>query len=209
MLQIMRLVELIFYIAASMAVSRATPESQREKQISTKEHSSQEIESNSATEQDIPDAYKSIYVRFSATTPDDIPSNFPKSEHLSRRKRSAGNTRHIKQQVCDTISRWVTKSTAQTMWGSTVNVARTMDISGTRVNQYFYETSCQTENCECRGIDTRHYNSKCESKFIWAYAKVSDRFGTEGWNLIKLGASCACSITQKAEEIYQSIWDDL
>lgn len=191
LLQIMLLAELfILHCTVFSAISRATHFGQNERAALYNQGPV------------VPNAYKSAYVQFSPLTP----NNSPVRNRLNRIKR--GNEGHLRQQVCNSTSRWMMKSTAVDIWGNRVNVLRTIDIRGVRLHQYFYETYCQRENCECRGINTRHYNSKCESRLIWAYAKVANRFGTKGWNIIKLRGSCTCSITERADDTQHSIWDD-
>ena len=204
----MRLVESILLLAAYMAASQAHPSAKRHQHKNT---NIEELNSNSTDLHKTPVQYKSIYVQFASKMPAAPPWTPPSdSLELNRTRRSTNRTtHHIRTSVCDSISRWVAKTTADDMWGNTVNVVQKIDVNGARMNQYFFETHCVREHCQCRGIDTTQYNSKCESKHIFAYAKVVDSVGTEGWNLIKLRGSCSCSITAKVDEIYQSIWDDL
>lgn len=161
----------------------------------------------------IPQQYQSIYVLFADRMPESPPPWYQvTSGVINRRRRSSDDTSshaHIPQSVCDSRKQWVMKETAIDTNGANVTVVQRISVNGMRINQYFYETTCLQENCQCRGIDTDRYSSKCENKYIWAYAKVRDNYGTVAWNLIKLGGSCGCSITELTVDPDQSIWDDL
>ena len=99
--------------------------------------------------------------------------------------------------VCKSISDWVERTEAHDMWGNKVEVLQEIEIGGTRVNQYFYETYCREEKASCLGIDTSRYFSVCKNKHVWAYAKIRTKVGDEGWNLIKIRGSCNCALYSK------------
>ena len=114
----------------------------------------------------------------------------------SRTKRFV-DTLH-KEPVCKSVSEWVERTTAEDIWGNTVQVLQKINVGNALVNQYFYETFCETEKTTCTGIDTRRYNSVCSSQHIWAYAKVRTRDGEEGWAIIKVRGSCNCSLFKRS-----------
>ena len=118
-----------------------------------------------------------------------------KSMGQSRAKRFAEEL-HM-EPVCKSISEWVEGTTAEDIWGNTVEVLQKIDIGNTLVNQYFYETYCEVEQTTCTGIDTRSYTSVCSSKHIWAHAKVKTPSGEEGWAIIKVRGSCNCSLFKR------------
>ena len=103
-----------------------------------------------------------------------------------------------KEPVCKSVSEWVERTTAEDTWGNTVEVLQKINVGNTLVNQYFYETFCETEKTTCTGIDTRRYNSVCSSQHIWAYAKVRTRDREEGWAIIKVRGSCNCSLFRRS-----------
>lgn len=209
----MRPTKSILLLVMYIAVGHTYPSIQRSQHKTSKDnskHDSQKSNINSTEIHHAPKEYQSIYVRFAPQIPETPPWQPPDGPAAPRTKRSTNPSMHpIKQSVCESVSNWVEKTTAEGMWGNTLTVAQKIDISGTRVHQYFYETRCVEEHCQCLGIDTTRYTSKCESQHIWAYAKVTDSYGTEGWNLIKLRGGCGCLITAKVEERYESLWNDL
>lgn len=154
-----------------------------------------------------PPQYASVYVQFSSRPPVSPPWASASQRRRERRNSDAG-VDLMTRPVCESVSQWHSKTEAEDMWGNRVPVVQSIDINGRRVNQYFFETYCASENCTCHGIDTQQYTSKCESKHIWAYAKTVDSQNNQGWNLIKLRGSCSCSVTRIYEE-RDSLWDDL
>lgn len=87
-----------------------------------------------------------------------------------------------------------------------VAVVQSIEVAGTRVRQYFYETFCAVENCQCLGVEDRRYDSRCETRYVYAYANTVDQYGTAGWNQVKLRGSCSCSIQEKRQSLI-SLWD--
>jgi len=143
-------------------------------------------------------------VQISATRP----RKPPVGVDINRPKRSVGSNSnlHIKQSVCDSVSTWTEKQTAEDLWGNTVTVLN-INSGGVRMPQYFYETYCREENSEGRGIDSSLFTSKCETKHTWAYARVKNAANEEGWNFIKVRSSCNCALYKKEQQ--QSLWNDL
>ena len=217
----MNIAERLFLSLIAMAACSALPTNQRFHHHRSRQHSKptkwQRINTQTSHAADdetpspnshTPENFKSVYVTFSPDKPESPPWMEP--GHRRRQKRSVNITDsspHIKTPVCESLGHWVEKQTAEDMFSNTVRVVQKIDIGGTRMNQYFYETYCRQENCQCRGIDTENYTSQCESKTIWVYAKIIDAFDTVGWNYIKLRAACGCSVTEKERE--QSIWGDV
>lgn len=154
----------------------------------------------------VPAHLQSPYVQLSTSSPTNTPWG-------SRVRRS---TAHIKQSLCDSVSDWNARTTAKDLWGHDVRIVQSIEVSknnvtgeSTRVNQYFYETYCASEALSCRGIDTSTYSSKCETKHIWAYARVINSNNEEGWVLIKLRGSCNCALYPLVSTQSQNIWEDL
>ncbi|CAH1799665.1 unnamed protein product [Owenia fusiformis] len=113
-----------------------------------------------------------------------------------RRKRS--KRRDMSVPVCTSSSRWVQRTDAEDMWGNSVKVAQHIPSGNSMINQYFYETFCRRqEPAPCYGIDSERFDSLCENKYIWTYARIINSFGEEGWNLIKIRGSCNCALFRK------------
>ncbi len=132
------------------------------------------------------------------------------SNILHRTKREVDDRLHSGMEpVCRSTSQWIEKHTAEDMWGNTVQVLQEIDIGGTRINQYFYETYCESENATCNGIDTSQYYSLCSDRHVWAYANVRNESGEEGWALVKVRSSCNCALFKKvAKEVVLDIFSD-
>ncbi len=132
------------------------------------------------------------------------------SNELQRIKRDADAQMHTGMEpVCKSTSQWIERHTAEDMWGNTVQVLQEIDIGGTRVNQYFYETYCESEKAACNGIDTSQYDSVCSDRHVWAYANVRNDSGEEGWALVKVRSSCNCALFKKvAKEVVLDIFSD-
>ena len=101
--------------------------------------------------------------------------------------------------VCRAQSQWVQYAQAYDTWGNLVEVLQEMDIDGVMVHQYIYETRCQQTESECTGIDRRRYLSLCQTQHVFAYAKIRDRSGQPGWNLIKVPGSCNCALFRRPQ----------
>lgn len=177
-------------------------------------HGSQDRRSVQQTSQevtsliDIPKQYESIYVRFATEPPTLPPWINTESDSRVRRSTNSSIQLRVKQSVCDSLTTWVLKTTAEDVHGNVLELAQHIDVDGLRIQQYFYETYCLEEKCACKGIDTSLYTSECESKYIFAYAKTIDSQGDRAWTLIKLRGSCNCSIKRKSDH-NSRFWDDL
>lgn len=123
--------------------------------------------------------------------------------HLRIRRSLPEHMDHLVRPVCESISEWVRKYEAEDMWGNTFTVLQEIDVGGTRVNQFFYETRCRRSNPNhstppsCTGIDNERFSSMCLEKYIWVYAKVVDNDGNIGWTLVKNAGSCNCGVVAR------------
>lgn len=132
--------------------------------------------------------------------------NSTNSHNNSRRRQSA--VRQVRQPSCASISQWVEKETVEDINRNRVAVSQNIRVGDTRVRQYFFETFCAIENCQCLGVDERRYESRCQTTYIFAYANTIDEHGTAGWNQVKLRGSCTCSIHEKQQASpLLSLWD--
>ena len=91
--------------------------------------------------------------------------------------------------------------TAEDIHGQTVTVLPHYEVGGTRLDQYIYETSCEQEDTQCHGIDSRHFTSKCQTNYAYAFARVINKLGEIGWVMIKIRASCNCALTRKGQHL--------
>lgn len=208
----------IFHLSASvlmiltvLPITSPTPyharnSSKKDPQIN-KESSTESI--NTVNEQR---SQQSIYVKIASEKPQLPPWAVEPTEdnNLSRPIRAV-QTPHIAESVCDSVSSWEEKEASEDMWGNPVRIVKNIQVGGTRMVQYFYETYCNTNSTgtnDCRGIDSNQYNSECETKHIWAYAQVRTVANETGWTHIKIRGSCNCSLFAKHARPV-SIWEEL
>ena len=102
--------------------------------------------------------------------------------------------------VCPTRSHWVQRQTATNSWGQTVQVLQRIDVDGVMVDQFFYETKCESPSSACTGIDTNEYYSLCKTQHILAYAKVIHVDGVRGWQPVTIPSACNCALFRKVSE---------
>ncbi|XP_013383104.1 brain-derived neurotrophic factor [Lingula anatina] len=150
-----------------------------------------------------PDPRKASHlVLLSSTVPSHTPLETIPEEILwglnaTNRNRVKKEFDFIKRPVCDVISRWNPKTEAIDMAGNVVTVVQKISVGNSVVNQFFYERSCAHEERYCKGIDSKKFESQCETRNMYGYAKVRDRYGTEGWGRIAIPGGCECVFYQK------------
>ncbi|XP_067284332.1 neurotrophin-3 isoform X2 [Pseudorasbora parva] len=101
--------------------------------------------------------------------------------------------------VCDSKSQWVTEKTAIDIKGNEVKVLGSFNSAERPMQQYFYETKCETSNNHkksCRGIDGKHWNSQCKTAQSFVRALTQDIKGV-GWRWIRMDTSCVCALSRK------------
>nr|XP_032833900.1 neurotrophin-3-like [Petromyzon marinus] len=103
--------------------------------------------------------------------------------------------------VCDSESRWVTdKPSAFDIHGHRVRVLLEFSTAGRPVRQYFYETRCKGGGgfgSSCRGIDERHWDSRCKTTQSYVRALTLDKSGQSVWTWIRIDTACVCTLTRK------------
>ena len=155
-----------------------------------------------------------LRVKFSARKPTLPPwpvatsydaSNMTSPRHAGdRTKRNAANAL---VPACDSVSEWVQLSQVEDIWGNTLSVLQQIEVGGAIVNQFFYETFCQRADGSavgaCRGIDSTRYTSTCVNKYVWTYAKVTNRHGEVDWSLVRVRGSCNCALRQVKNNVFR------
>ncbi|XP_078054088.1 beta-nerve growth factor-like [Mustelus asterias] len=123
------------------------------------------------------------------------------SSQTPRLKRHARRVRHQGQfSVCDKEQRWVlNKEVALDIRGREVNVLSHFYVNGTLIRQMFFETTCKKKKPSrqgCRGIDSRHWNSHCDTTDSHVHALIRDNNFIR-WNFIRIRTACVCVLTRK------------
>ncbi|KAG2468448.1 nerve growth factor [Polypterus senegalus] len=147
--------------------------------------------------------YRSPRVLFSSQPPeddeaiDDVPG-MPGS----RVKRHATPALHRGEySVCDSISTWVgDKTRATDIKGQEVSVLAEVNINNTIIKQYFFETTCkikQGQQSGCRGIDSKHWNSRCNNTHTFVRALTVEN-KLVAWRFIRINTACVCVLSRKS-----------
>ncbi|XP_052439148.1 neurotrophin-3 [Carassius gibelio] len=132
---------------------------------------------------------------------DDFVSNQDGSgTNKTRQKR---NTEHksyrAEYSVCENISLWVNRTTAVDDHGQVVTILRSFNAGRRIIQQYFYETRCDTSKSQkgsCQGIDKKHWNSQCKTSQSYVRALTQYK-SSVGWRWIRIDTSCLCAISRK------------
>lgn len=122
----------------------------------------------------------------------------------ANKTRQKRNTEHKSYRgefsVCDSISQWVTnRKTAVDVHGRVVTILESFNAGRTNINQYFYETECDTVKSQkgsCRGIDGKHWNSQCKTSQTFVRA-LTQYESSVGWRWIRINTSCVCALSRK------------
>ncbi|XP_078738471.1 LOW QUALITY PROTEIN: uncharacterized protein LOC144951972 [Lampetra fluviatilis] len=144
----------------------------------------------------------------------------------SKRHPQGGRVHRGEYSVCDSESRWVTdKPSAFDIHGHRVRVLLEFSTAGRPVRQYFYETRCKGGGggggagggggkggggrdggggggagqfgSSCRGIDERHWDSRCKTTQSYVRALTLDKSGQSVWTWIRIDTACVCTLTRK------------
>ena len=99
----------------------------------------------------------------------------------------------LRRKACQTKTRYVFKTTAEDIFGNIVQVHPVIKVAGLKIDQYFYETYCQKENCNCAGTDHTNFASSCETTYTYTFARVVKN-GEIGWTYIKVRSGCSCMV---------------
>nr|Q3HXY2.1 RecName: Full=Venom nerve growth factor 2; Short=v-NGF-2; Short=vNGF-2; Flags: Precursor [Pseudechis australis]ABA60125.1 venom nerve growth factor precursor [Pseudechis australis] len=105
--------------------------------------------------------------------------------------------------VCDSISEWVTKTTATDIKGNTVTVKVDVNLNNHVYKQYFFETKCRNPNpvpSGCRGIDSRLWTSYCTKTQTFVRALTMEG-NQASWRFIRIDTACVCVITKKTDNL--------
>ncbi|XP_028841877.1 uncharacterized protein ntf4 [Denticeps clupeoides] len=136
----------------------------------------------------------------------------PSTGHRSQRKRRSipqHGTQGRERAVCEERSDWVTdKTKAVDIHLRVVDIMPEVMTQTGPLKQYFYETSCTSEDHSearadkpgggCLGVDKRQWLSKCKTKHSYVRALTSYK-GRNGWRWIRINSSCSCVLLARAK----------
>ncbi|XP_053398303.1 venom nerve growth factor 1-like [Mercenaria mercenaria] len=125
-----------------------------------------------------------------------------KSRRNVKRHRGLG----LKQKSCPTRTSYVSKRTAEDIFGDTVNVYPVIHVGKLALDQMFYESFCDVDKCSCAGVDSRKFKSSCETTHTYTYARVV-KSGEIGWGYIKVRSGCSCVVRAKGKKRLSTITD--
>ena len=95
---------------------------------------------------------------------------------------------------------------ARDEFGDTVQIAPFIGDEGKVRQQIIYETYCDKEHCECRGVNNGYYESACETNYKMVYARVI-KAGKMNWSSVKVRAGCSCIVREKHfSHVLEAIW---
>ena len=117
-------------------------------------------------------------------------------EHKKRHGHHGHSYGSHSRRSCATKSAFVYKEEAEDIFGHVVSIYPSIHIGKLAIDQYFYETFCDTEACECSGIDKTRYRSSCETNYSFTYARVIKN-GEIGWSQILVRSGCSCVINER------------
>jgi hypothetical protein len=123
-----------------------------------------------------------------------------------QKKRKRPQRLEISRQSCISRTKYVHKKTAEDVFGDTVDVYPVIIVGSLAIDQYFYESFCDEERCECVGINNKSYSSSCQTTHTYTYARIV-KGGEIGWGLIKVRSGCSCEIEEKVSRSAFSIAD--
>lgn len=119
-----------------------------------------------------------------------------------KRRRSFVSARlGLKQKSCPVRTEYVSKKTAEDIFGDIVDVYPVIHIANLALEQYFYESFCDVERCACAGVDNNKFKSSCQSTHSFTYAKVV-KSGEIGWSYIQVRSGCSCVIQVKEQSVH-------
>ena len=122
-----------------------------------------------------------------------FPAKIKTKENRSDRTQfSYGNPKRS----CPTKTEFTYLKEAVDVSGELVQLAPFYQDDGTVVKQLFQESFCVKENCTCRGIKSRKFESTCMTDYMFSGAKVIKN-GQVVWSHIKVRSGCSCVVKQK------------
>ena len=115
-----------------------------------------------------------------------------KDNRLDRTQFSYGNPK----MSCPTKTAFTYLKEAVDVSGDLVKLAPLHQDDGTVVKQLVQESFCGEENCTCRGIKGRKFESTCMTDYMFSGANVI-KDGQVVWSHIKIRSGCSCVLKQK------------
>lgn len=140
------------------------------------------------------------------------------------KRRAEFQTKHRGEfSVCESKNIWVGNLTKATdLTGKEVTVLPNVTINNVVKKQFFYQTTCaspthrvasggrpggraggrngkqvsKSDNSDCLGIDSRHWNSYCTNTHIFVSALTTYE-GRTAWRYIRINAACVCVLSRK------------
>ena len=97
---------------------------------------------------------------------------------------------------CPTKTQFTFLKEAVDVSGDIVQLAPLYQNDGTVVKQLVQESFCVQENCTCRGIKSRKFESTCMTNYMLSGAQVI-KDGQVVWSHIKIRSGCSCVVKQK------------
>lgn len=124
--------------------------------------------------------------------------NWEEDDYLREKRSIIDIPGAIPQSVCQSNYSWSARRTAFDRDDREVIVLQEILINEIVVNQYFYETTCESKR-ECYGINHRKFLSICRSTPIFVYAYVINAQGDEGWCHVKVNGACNCALYKRED----------
>ena len=122
-----------------------------------------------------------------------FPVSIKTKENKSERTQlSYGNPKRS----CPTKTEFTYLKEAVDVSGDIVQLAPLYQDDGTLVKQLVQESFCIQENCTCRGIKSRKFESTCMTDYMFSSAKVI-KDGQVVWSFIKVRSGCSCVLKHK------------
>jgi len=129
-------------------------------------------------------------------------SNRPRRHRRHNHSHNSG----FKRRSCPSKTSYEFKTEAEDIFGHSVQIHPQVHIGNIKIDQYFYETYCAVEQCNCAGINNNQFTSSCETTFSYTYARVIKN-GQEGWAYIKVRSGCSCVIQERSDSVHSNIFD--
>ena len=105
---------------------------------------------------------------------------------------------------CPTKTEFTYLKEAIDVSGDIVQLAPLYQDDGTLVKQLVQESFCIQENCTCRGINSRKFESTCMIDYRFSSAIVI-KDGQLVWSNIKVRSGCSCVVKHKRRHNRQQI----
>ena len=108
------------------------------------------------------------------------------------------------KRACNTKRVYLALTEAVDVHGDVVQIAPLTGIDGQTIRQFFHQSFCDVENCQCRGIDADIYESACQTQYKLTYATVIKN-NTVGLSRIKVPSGCGCVVKERREYLQTNI----